>query len=122
MKRLAGLTAIFVFSAFSALAADVSGTWKGTADTPNGPIERTFLFKVDGNRLTGETTSKMLGKSVITDGKIDGDRLSFSITAKFDDNELKLNYKGVVSGDQIKFTVEIGDTGQTVVYTVKRAP
>jgi hypothetical protein len=64
----------------------------------------------------------MLGKSVITDGKIDGDNLSFSITAKLEDNELKLNYKGVVSGDEIKFTVEVGGSDQTVVYTVKRVP
>jgi hypothetical protein len=122
MKQLVAATAIFVFSAITALAADVTGPWKGTADTPNGPIERTFVFKVDGNRLTGETTSQMLGKSTITDGKIDGDNLSFTITAKFDDNELKLNYKGVVSGNEIKFTVEAAGSDQTVVYTVKRVP
>ena len=29
--------------------------WKGTAEGPNGPIERTFTFKVDGGKLTGET-------------------------------------------------------------------
>jgi hypothetical protein len=115
MKWLLILTAMF---SFAASAADVTGTWKGTAQTPNGTIERTFVFKVDGTKLTGETTSERMGKSVITDGKIDGDNLSFSINVKLQDNELKLNYKGKVSGNEIKFTVEAGD--QTLEYVAKR--
>jgi len=43
-------------------AADIAGTWKATAEGPNGAIERTFVFKVDGTKLTGETTSTMLGQ------------------------------------------------------------
>ena len=68
----------------------------------------------------GETSSQMMGKSTITDGKIDGDNLSFTITAKFQDNELQLNYKGKVSGDQIKFTVDIPAGGQTLEYIAKK--
>jgi hypothetical protein len=69
MRWLLPIAALF---AFSACAADVSGTWKGTADTPNGKSERTFVFKVDGNKVTGETTSQMMGKSTIMDGKLEG--------------------------------------------------
>ena len=43
-------------------------------------MERTFVFKVDGHKLTGETTSNMFGKSTIEDGKVDGDDISFSVT------------------------------------------
>jgi hypothetical protein len=104
----------------SAMAADVSGKWKGTADTPNGTVERTFLFKVDGTKLTGETESQMMGKSTIADGKVEGDTITFSINVKFQDNDMKLNYKGVVSGDEIKFTLDIPNVGQTLEYTAKR--
>jgi hypothetical protein len=120
MKHLMTLLSLFILGALLTAAADVTGTWKGTADTPNGPVERTFVFKVDGNKLTGETSSEMLGKSTITDGKIDGDNLSFTITAKYQDNEMKLNYKGKVNGNEIKFTVEIPGTDQTIVYNAKR--
>ena len=105
--------------ALTAAAADISGTWKGTAQTPNGPVERTFNFKVDGNKLTGDTTSDMFGKSVIEDGKI-GDNVSFTITVKIQGNESKVNYTGKVEGDQIKFTVEIPAINQTIEYTAKR--
>ena len=56
------------------------------------------LAKVDGNKLTGETTSSMPGKSTISDGKVDGDTVTFTITANLQGNELKLNYKGTIKG------------------------
>ncbi len=118
MKFLSTLFAFLMFT-LCAAAADVSGTWKGTADLGGNTIERTFVFKVDGGKLTGETTSEMMGKSVITDGKVDGDILSFTITVKFQDNEMKLTYKGKVSGDSLKFDVD-GVGGQAIVYNCKR--
>jgi hypothetical protein len=116
------LLTLFALFAVTAAAADVAGTWKGSAETPNGPIERTFVFKVDGTTLTGETTSEMLGTSKIKNGKVDGDSLSFSITASFQGNDMEINYIGKVSGDgkEIKFKAEIPAVGQTVEYTVKR--
>jgi hypothetical protein len=88
MKRILYLMAVF---ALALSAADISGNWKATADFGNGPMERTFTFKVDGNKLTGETNSSMMGKSEIADGKVDGDNVTFTITVKFQDNEMKLN-------------------------------
>jgi opacity protein-like surface antigen len=109
MKRVLILMAVF---AVAAVAADIAGTWKATAEGPNGSMERTFVFKVDGNKLTGETTSTMLGKSTIADGKADGDNLSFSITADLQGTELKLNYEGKISGADLHLTSErAGDGG-----------
>lgn len=117
MKWLLILMAAF---SLTASAADISGTWKGTAETSVGKTERTFVFKVDGNKLTGETTSNIFGKSTLADGKIDGGDLSFTITISYQGNDLKANYKGKVAGDEIKLTVEVPDAGQTIEYTVKR--
>jgi hypothetical protein len=116
-KWLLILTAAF---ALTASAADVSGTWKATAEGPNGSMERTFVFKVDGNKLTGETTSSMVGKSTITDGKVDGDNVTFTIDVKFQDNEMKLNYKGKVTGNEIHFTVESPQGGQAIEWHAKK--
>ena len=117
MNKLAVLVALLAVNAF---AADVAGKWKGTAESANGTLERTFTFKVDGTTLTGETESQMLGKSAITDGKVDGDIITFSITANMQGNELKLTYKGRIAGDQIKLTVEFPGGGQTAEFTLKR--
>jgi hypothetical protein len=117
MKRLLLLTTTL---ALAALAADVAGTWKGTANTQMGPVERTFVFKVDGDKLTGETTSSMSGKSTIMDGKVDGDKISFNITISVQGAEIKLLYTGVVNGDEIKLHAQSEDGNISVDYTVKK--
>jgi len=117
MKYLLALIAIF---AMTASAADISGNWKGTADAGNGPIERTFTFKVDGKKLTGETESSFAGKSVIENGTIDGDSLAFTIKMKFQDQEMTVNYKGKVTGDTMKLNVEFPNGGPTIEWNVKK--
>jgi len=108
--------------AIVASAADISGTWKGTAQTPNGSTERTFNFKVDGNKVTGDTTSDIFGKSTIEDGKIDGDTVTFTLTIEFQGNQGKVNYTGKIKGDdEIDFHVEIPAFNQQVDYVAKRA-
>lgn len=114
------ILALFAMLSFSCLAADVSGNWKGTAESQNGSIERTFSFKVDGTKLTGETVSSFAGKSTITDGKVEGDKVSFTINVKIQDNEMAVSYKGVVTGDTIKFAATIAGNDQTMEWNVKR--
>lgn len=112
--------ALFAMLSFSCLAADVSGNWKGNSESQNGTIERTFSFKVDGTKLTGETVSSFAGKSTITDGKVDGDKVSFTINVKIQDNEMVVTYKGVVSGDTIKFVATIAGNDQRMDWNVER--
>lgn len=88
MKCLTILIALF---AFTAAAADLTGKWKATAEGPNGSMERTFDFKVEGAKLTGETVSSMMGKSTLANGKVEGDNFSFTITVKFQDNEMQVS-------------------------------
>ncbi len=115
MRRLLVLFGLF---ALLASAADISGTWKATAEGPNGSMERTFVFKVEGNKLTGKTTSSMLGESVISDGKVDGDNLSFTIKVNFGGQDMDLAYKGKVSGDTMKLTVDAA--GNAIEWTAKK--
>jgi hypothetical protein len=105
------LPAAFLLFVFTALAADISGNWKATSEGPQGAMERTFTFKQEGTKLTGETVSTMIGKSTITDGKVEGDSVSFTITAKFGDQDLKLSYKGKIAGNEIKFPSQSVDGG-----------
>jgi hypothetical protein len=115
MKRLLVALALTVLTAF---AADITGNWKATAEGPNGTMERTFNFKQEGTKLTGETVSSMLGKSAIADGKVDGDTVTFSITADFGGQSMKIDYTGKINGNEIKLKSQAGDN--TFEWTAKK--
>ena len=94
---------ILAFTAASAFAADVTGTWTGKMAGPNGDgFQITFTFKVDGPKLTGTITGPQGDPMEISDGKVDGDKLSFNISV----NGMTIKHEGVVTGDTIKLTTK----------------
>lgn len=115
-------TVVFLLlAAVAAFAADVSGKWVAQVPGRNGQArEVTFNLKADGSSLTG-TVSGRGGDNPISDGKIDGDNISFTQTLEFNGNSVKLIYKGKMSGDEIKFTRQReGGEGQGAEFTAKR--
>jgi hypothetical protein len=116
MKWLLILIAAF---ALTASAADIDGTYKATADFNGNTIERTFTFKADGAKLTGETVSERMGKSTLMNGKVDGSNVSFDITVKFQDNEMKMHYSGSVAGGELKLKAE-GMQGNVIEWKGKK--
>lgn len=107
-KQALILVSILFLAAVSALAADLSGKWKGNLKSPNGDLETTMDWKVDGEKLTG-TVTNMYGEEQITEGVIKGNDVSFIVMAG--GGQFKIIYKGKVEGDQVKFNVTIGDFG-----------
>jgi hypothetical protein len=105
MKILFGAVAVLALLA-AAYAADVTGKWVAQIPGRQGNTETTFNFKVEGTNLTG-TMSNPQGESPITEGKVNGDNISFVIVMKRGDMEMKTTWKGVVSGDEIKFKREM---------------
>jgi hypothetical protein len=62
--------------------------------------------------LTGSITTPR-GDNPISDGKVDGDKVSFSQKMSFNGNDMVIKYMGKVDGDSIKFTrVMTGQDGQ----------
>jgi opacity protein-like surface antigen len=104
---------------FAALAADVNG--KYTAEVPgrNGTQTNTFTFKASGAKVEG-TVANMRGETPITDGKLDGDTLTFVQVMNFNGNEFKISYTGKVKDDGIDFTVDRG-RGEPQKFTAKKA-
>jgi hypothetical protein len=94
--------------AASVWAADIAGKWVAQAQG----AEIALNFKVDGTTLTGTLdNSQMPGAVEIKDGKIDGDNVSFAIVRKMGETEMKINWKGKVAGDEIKFKREAAGGG-----------
>ena len=108
-----------VLFAASCFAADVDGKWTGTMSTPNGDFPVNFTFKADGAKLDGSTMGPDGGEVKIQNGKVDGEKISFSITFDFGGMPFTLNYAGAVDKDRIKFTIDI--MGMPLDLVVKRA-
>lgn len=108
----------FLLLAGSCFAADVDGKWSGTFTTPNGDIPVAFTFKADGVMLSGSSTGPDGMEIKIAEGKVDGNNISFSISVDAGGMPLTINFKGVVSPQQIKFTVDL--MGMPTELTVKK--
>ena len=114
-KLLSFLAAlVLVVSTASAQAADISGAWTG--DAAGGQFQLTFTFKQDGAKLTGSVQGPQ-DPLVITDGKIDGDKISFTVS--FQGNTI--HHTGTITGDTIKLNTEGGNFGGGEM-TLKRVP
>jgi hypothetical protein len=105
LSRLFVLTTMTLFLAGAAIAADADGTWAGVLDTPLGDIAQVFTLKTDGAVLTGTVTNPEGNDVAITEGKVEGNHISFSVTVDFIGKARSLTYSGVVSKDEIRFEV-----------------
>ena len=121
MKTHLTLFALAVAS-LSALAADITSTWKAEFNTQRGLQKYTFTLKQDGTTVTGKANVERDGEkreAELKEGKVDGDTVTFVEPLKIQDNEINITYTGKISGNEIKFTRKVGDFGSSEA-TAKR--
>jgi hypothetical protein len=117
MKNLGALLVGLLLVAAPAFAADVDGSWTGTIATPMGDFPVAFTFKADGATLTGSMQGMDGAQLPIKNGKIDGNKISFSVSLDFGGMPLELSYAGVVSPAEIKFQGEAAGMPFELVVT-----
>jgi hypothetical protein len=117
MKTIATMLAVLLI-ALPAIAAPVDGNWSGSVSTPNGDLPVGFSFKAEDDVLKGSMTAPDGTSTPISDGKIDGNVLTFNVDLNFNGNVFSLAYKGVLEGEQIKFTSDF--QGQVFEFVVKK--
>ena len=110
-----GLAISFLVHAADAL----SGKWTAAFDTQIGEQHYTYDFKVSGDTVTGSAKSDN-GDVQITEGKLSGDTLTFVENLKIQGMDLRIEYTGKISGDEIKFTRKVADVA-TETLVAKRA-
>jgi hypothetical protein len=111
-KKLLFVTTILLVVAIAAFAADVSGKWTyeqpGRGGGPGRPV--TITLKQDGSKLTGSVPGMGRGDNPpppteITNGRVEGDKVSFEVVREFNGNKMVSKYEGTVSGDEMKLKV-----------------
>lgn len=116
MRRMLIACVMVLVTSSLALAADVTGKWVGSVETPNGPIELTYELKAEGEVVTGTVASPM-GSLPIADGKLVGD--TFTYTVNLEGSTITHEAKVNATGDEIAIKAT-GDWGVSE-YVVKKA-
>ena len=120
-KTIATFLILLAAVAILAIAADVSGKWIAQIPGRDGSTrETTFVFKAEGDKLTGTMAGPQGEPTAISEGKITGDAISFVVTMERGGNTMKFTYSGTVAGDEIKMKRE-GGQGQAREFAAKRA-
>ncbi len=105
------LVTLFALACVAAAAADVSGTWSFAVETGSGSGNPTFVFKQNGEKLTGKY-SGLFGTADVA-GTVKGDRIEFQFEASYDGNKLTIKYSGAVESEtRMKGKVEVPGLGE----------
>ena len=122
MKRLLNILEISL--AISSLAfpafgqgKDISGLW--TTTMTRGGQGRTFKMglKVSGNHVTGTIDVVPSVAAEIQNGKLEGNQLTFDVTAPEHGRTKNIHFTGEVAGDAITLRNESnGKQGRTMIF------
>ena len=89
-------------------AADIDGTWTAETQGKNGPQTQTLTLMSKGAALTGKLDGGRGGPVDISDGKIEGSNVSFKVVRDFGGKQVSQEYKGMLSGGELKLQMQGG--------------
>jgi hypothetical protein len=90
---------------------DVTGVWIFTVESPAGKSNPTLTFKQEGEKLTGQYSSQLMGQADLT-GSVKGQAIEFVVSANVQGTKIELKYTGSVeSKDSMKGTLSMGEFG-----------
>ena len=124
-KKLLFVLTILLVASFALMAADATGKWTfeqpGRGGNPGRPV--TITLKADGAKLTGSMPGMGRGgdnpppPTEITDGKVDGNNVSFTVKRETPNGVMETKYAGTLSGDEMKLKITRNGQDGTPVTT-----
>lgn len=99
--------------------ADPVGTWKCTYDVGGGKRESTLVINKDGDKLAGTMSWPNQKETKLKDLKFQNGELTFSAVRKLMDNELTVEYRLKVEGDQLKGKGAVDVGGQKQEFDIE---
>ena len=127
MKTLVATFVLLLVTLSSAFAADIDGKWKSERTMErNGQsmtIVMVFDLKADGSKLTGKvvtTTPRGDREANVSDGKIDGNKFSFSTVSEGPNGTMTTKFEGAIEGDTLKGTSAREGGNRTMPFEAKK--
>lgn len=133
-RRAFSILALSCALALVAWTAPIDGKWVAKMERRGGKkqgaaatttVELTLNLKSDGGKLTG-TVSGGAGRrapaQTVENGKIEGDRFSFTTVQRNKKGDRKFVWEGAVQGDELKGTRAAEGGRRGTDFTAKRQP
>ncbi len=128
MKHSALITALLASAVLAMAPAPVSaqnlaGEWEITRVTGRGTFTQTLTLMVDGSTVTGTLAFQGRGGGggpqsfPVSDGTLEGNSFTFTVTLSFGGNSIEQIYSGTVDGDTIEGTIRGGRGDQPFTGT-----
>lgn len=118
VSRVLSLSIAFALAATVAAQGNVSGVWIFNVQTDAGSGTPTITLAQDGEKLTGQYSGQ-LGEAPIT-GTIKGADIMFSFNGDLQGQSFTVTYKGTVSGNTMKGSVDLGGQAQGTFTAEKK--
>lgn len=100
--------------------ARVAGTWDITVTSPQGENRASMTVTQSGATLEGTMATEM-GTVQVTDGRITGQRVTFSIAVPISGQTTTIMFRGTVDGARMTGTADLGAMG-SATFTGERRP
>jgi hypothetical protein len=114
------IVAFVALLAFSAEAADVSGSWSAKVITAAGQRDYTFVFRQNEGKLIG-TIKSPDGVATISNGYINAKTVTFTENVTVQGRRAVFDYMGeLVSDTEIRFKRQAGTTDPVVEFVATR--
>ncbi|MCU1293935.1 MAG: hypothetical protein JWP08_2785, partial [Bryobacterales bacterium] len=92
--------------AISLWASDPNGKWTGEFPGAQGnTVHSVITLKAEGDAVTGSVEGMRGGETAISDGKVNGEDIVFSVVREWQGQQFKMIYHGKLKGNTIHFTV-----------------
>lgn len=99
-------------------AADISGTWEITYQTPEGEFALEMSIEQDGENIK-VTMEGMQGEEMVGEGTFKDNKAEWSVTISTPNGDFTINYSGTLEDDILSGEAEMGDYG-SMEWTAKK--
>jgi hypothetical protein len=122
MKSALGKLGVVVCLFFVSVHAQSSvvGKWAGEEILKGSSQAILLELRLEGTKLTGSITRDKNPPTPISEGKVDGPKVTFKTTIVFNGNEVQVNWVGEVKGDQLSVSRQTAGGLQAPPLILKR--
>lgn len=104
----------------TAAVVQAEGTWLYTIDSPQGG-EGTLVITKEGDKYSGTINNKRFNKEIpLTEVTVNGNELSFSYHVAFGPNEMDIQVKSIITGNDLNGNMTVGQFGTFPIKATKQ--